>query len=86
MSYITKKLEVGANIRIAINERGIKQRFVADKLGMSPQNFNDLLSGRRSIRVVELGRIAEVLNVTVDELLTRKWGDVHEIKRCDEPV
>lgn len=69
MSYITKEAEVGVNIRTAINERGMKQRFVADKLGMSPQNFNDLLSGRRSIRIVDLGKIAEVLNVTVDELL-----------------
>jgi len=45
MSYITKEAEVGANIRTAINERGMKQRFV------------------------DLGKIAEVLNVTVDKLL-----------------
>lgn len=86
MSYITKETEVGANIRTEINERGMKQRFVADKLGISPQNFNDLLSGRRSIRIVDLGKIADVLNVTVDELMIQKRGEVHEIKRCNKPI
>ena len=51
-----------------INDRGLKQKSVAEKLGVSAQSFNDMLKGRRIIKAVEIERIAQVLQVEPNEL------------------
>ena len=53
-----------------IEERGMKQCVVAERIGVTPQNFNDMLNGRRLIKPVDIGKIAKALDVTPNDLFT----------------
>lgn len=56
------------NIRNIIESRGFKHRAVAEKAGLKPKQFSDILNGRRGVDAVELWRIASALGVTPNDL------------------
>ena len=68
MAYIEDEIQLSVNIRALIQRKGLKQTYLAEQLGVSPQKLNDLLSGRRQIKIMELVKMAEVLQVSIDEL------------------
>lgn len=64
---------VAENTRRIIKERGLKQNAVAVKAGYTPKAFNNLVNGRKTIREIDIFKIAKALEVTPNELLsTRK--------------
>lgn len=67
--YTTSFSQVGANILKQLNKKGLTQQSMADALGISKQVMNKIIKGNKAINVNELGKIAAVLGVTVDELL-----------------
>ena len=52
----------------AISDSGLKQKFVADKIGMSEPAFSALLAGKRKIDVDEFFRICTVLKMRPEVL------------------
>ena len=52
---------VANRIREIIKEKGLKQTAIAEKAGFTAQEFNDMLNGRRLIRVVDIAAIIKVL-------------------------
>lgn len=56
------------NINSIINQKGLKKRFVAEQIGMSLQQFSDTLNGRRNLKPDEIPAIAQVLEVTPNDL------------------
>lgn len=59
---------VANNIVRIIRENGIKQSFVAMRIGCSKQELNDMLNGRRIIKVNDVPKICSALGVGIDEL------------------
>lgn len=59
---------VPGNIQRLLQERGLKQRFVADRAKFTRQQFSDMLTGRRIIKVCDVVAIAEALDVSVADL------------------
>lgn len=59
---------VAENTKRIIEERGLKQKSVAEKAGYSPRVFNDLLNGRKIIRELDIVRISSALGVPPNEL------------------
>lgn len=59
---------VNERISEALTDSGLKQRYVAEKIGMSEQAFSALLTGRRKVDVEEFFKLCCVLNKTPDEL------------------
>lgn len=57
-----------ANIIRIIQEQGLKQRAVAERAGYSPQQFSDMLNGRKIIKVCDTFAISEALGVDVAAL------------------
>lgn len=51
-----------------MEERGVKQVYVAKKAGYTAQELSDMLNGRRLIKACDIPRIAEALNVTSDDI------------------
>ena len=51
-----------------IKEKGLKQIYVAEKAGLGKQEFSDMLNGRKLIKVCDLPRIAEALEVTTNDI------------------
>lgn len=54
--------------RKIMNDKGLKQKSVAEKAGYSQQQFSNLLTGRKSFGANDVLRIAMALKVTPNEL------------------
>jgi transcriptional regulator with XRE-family HTH domain len=56
-------------IKNVLEEKGIKQTWLAIKLGKSYNMINSYVQNRRQPRLGDLNRIAEILEVDVRELI-----------------
>jgi transcriptional regulator with XRE-family HTH domain len=59
-------------IKEVLEEKGIKQKWLADKLGKSYNMVNSYVQNRKQPRLEVLYDIAEILDVEVKELLTER--------------
>ncbi len=50
--------------------RGLKQKELADALSIDPSSVSRIEKGERAVSVAELVRLADVLGVRVEDLLT----------------
>ena len=51
-----------------LRDRGIKQQFVADKMGVNVRRINDYVNGRTLLKLDVAIKIANILNIDVKEL------------------
>ena len=59
-------------IKEVLKEKGIKQIWLADKLGKSYNMVNSYVQNRRQPSIEDLFKIAEILSIDVKELLKSK--------------
>lgn len=59
---------VAENIVEILKRKGLKQVYIAEKAGYKRQEFNDMLNGRRLIRVNDVARISSALGVDANYL------------------
>ena len=59
-------------IKEILEEKGIKQTWLAEKLGKSYNMVNAYAQNRRQPSIVTLYKISELLNIEVRELLNEK--------------
>jgi len=62
-------------IKEVLEEKGIKQTWLADKLGKSYNMVNGYVQNRQQPRLEILYEIAEILEVSVKELIVEKNKD-----------
>lgn len=68
MDIKTRNLPVSETVSELICEKGLKQSAVAKKIGLTQQQFNDMLNGRRIIKVSDIPALADALDVTPNQL------------------
>lgn len=56
-------------IKIVLEEKGIRQTWLADKLGKSFNTVNGYVQNRQQPRLEVLNEIAEILDVDIKDLL-----------------
>lgn len=56
-------------IKEVLEEKGIKQTWLAEKLGKSFNTVNSYVQNRQQPRLEVLGEIAKILDVSLKELL-----------------
>lgn len=61
-------------LRAAIISRGLKQKFIAEKTGISEAALSAMLNGSQKIDVDTFFKIAGVLKMTPDEIYEFKEG------------
>jgi transcriptional regulator with XRE-family HTH domain len=61
---------VGERIKAAINAKGLKQNYIADKLGIDVSSIGNYIAGRRTPSKEILEKIAELTGVSVAWLKT----------------
>lgn len=66
---------VAENIERIISEKGLKKTFVAQKAGYTAQMFNDMIKGRKIIKVSDIFRLCSVLGVDANYLYGIKKGE-----------
>ena len=59
-------------IKEVLEEKGSKQKWLAEQLGKSYNMVNSYAQNRRQPSLEDLYRIAEILNIEAQELLTKK--------------
>jgi len=59
-------------IKEVLEEKGIKQIWLAEKLGKSYNMVNSYVQNRRQPSLEDLYKVAEILNVEVKELLIER--------------
>ena len=59
-------------IKEVLNEKGIKQKWLAEQLGKSYNMVNSYVQNRKQPRLEVLYKIAEILNVEVKDLLVER--------------
>lgn len=64
-----QQIDVAANVRAELARRRITQTDVAQRLGVSRQNVAQRLNGSVDFRVGELISVADMLGITIAELL-----------------
>lgn len=57
------------DIQALIRERGLKQNWIADQLGISAPYFSLILSGRRPLPEVFIKPLAKLLRVRVSDMV-----------------
>lgn len=63
---------VRENIAEYVKNNGIKQKFIADNIGISPSAVSQLLNGEREISAEEYINICNLFNVSCDYFVTKK--------------
>ncbi len=65
-------MEKNIYLKEILEERGIKQKFIADKLGVSVSSVSLWVVGKTQPTISNLKKIAEVLNVDVSLIINGK--------------
>ena len=60
-----------SNIVKVINQKGLKQKAVAERAGYTAQQFTDMLKGRKIIKPCDVLAIADALGVTANDLFAK---------------
>lgn len=66
---------VPENIAKIIAQKGLKQGFVAKSAGYTESQMTAMLKGRRVIKICDLLRLADVLEVSVNDLCSCSSND-----------
>ena len=67
--YAMNFVQVGSNIQKELDERSMTQQSLADALSISKQVMSKIINGNKAINVTEIAKIAEFLEVSVDDIL-----------------
>lgn len=59
------------NVNRILSQKGLKQLFVAKKAGLTGQQLTDMLNGRRLIKISDLIKLSDALDVSVGDLCAR---------------
>lgn len=61
--------EICTNIKTIIASKGLKQKYVATAMGISPSKLSDIINGRKVIDPPLILSLCNALDVTPNELL-----------------
>ena len=60
---------IGKKIKIYLENKGVKQKFVADKTGLSESAMSDICNEKRKVDAVEYYLICKALQLPLDYFL-----------------
>lgn len=71
--------EIGSKIEHFLKKNGMSQVEMADRIGVSKQVMGKIIHGKKAVNLVEIGKIAELMNVSIDSLICQeKTGELGE--------
>lgn len=62
-------MNYGTRIKYIREQKGLKAKFIAEKVNLSPSEYSAIENGRRRLTADLVVGIAEVLCVTTDDIL-----------------
>ena len=64
-----KNMEVGQRIKEYTSSQGIKQKYLAKRIGVDDSQMSKILNGTREININEYLSICHALNVPIDKFV-----------------
>lgn len=55
-------------IKQLISEKGLKQKYVAEQMGMSANDFSNMMNGRKEFKVEHVAPLCKALDISANEL------------------
>ena len=65
---------IAEKLNAAISDSGMKQRFIAEKIGISEQALSAMVNGKQKIDVDTFFAIAKTIQKTPDEIYSYQTG------------
>ena len=59
------------NVKRYIVDKGLKQKYVAECMEMTPQSFCDMLNGRKEFKIEYVAPICRILGITANDLFAK---------------
>lgn len=75
---MTNNKRISNNLKMMREERGLKQNFVARKLGITPNYYSQIENGHRPPQTQHLLVLRNLFDVSLDEIFFKD-----EIANCD---
>lgn len=75
MTIEEKNYTIPKAITRIINERGMKQKAVAERSGMTEQQFTAIIKGRKLLNPVDIVAISKALDVQPNDLFSESTAD-----------
>lgn len=75
---MTTTNSINEKLRYLREEKGLKSKFVAEKLGITPGTYSEIETGKRNPRVRHLVILRDLYNISLDDLF---FND--KIAKCD---
>ncbi len=69
----------GETLNEELKERGIKQKDLAEKIGMLPNHFNELIKGKRSFTEEIATALEKELGIPCDFWMRLQYGYEHDV-------
>jgi transcriptional regulator with XRE-family HTH domain len=69
------KVKYGALIKAVRNSKGLKAKWIAEKIGVSISTYTEIEANRRSITLERAEKIASAMGMTLEELLRQQVSD-----------
>lgn len=69
---MTDTKNITNNLRDLREERGIKQKFIAEQLGISPNYYSQIENGHRRPQVEQLLKLRDLFSVSLDEIFFKQ--------------
>lgn len=69
---------ISSNLKKLREQRGLKQKFVAERIGISPNYYSQIENGHRYPQVEHLLKLRDIFNVTLDDIFFD-----NKITKCD---
>lgn len=63
LNHSTVHQKVNAYVKKYMQENGVRQSFLAEKMNYTPKKFSELLNGRALMRIEDLEKICEYFGV-----------------------
>ena len=72
-------MSLANNIKKLREDKGLRQKEVANALDIGYSNYNKIENGNREVSVKELQRLAEFYNITLDQVINLDGGLPKEV-------
>lgn len=67
-------------------EKNLSQKMLAEKLNFNYTTISNYENGRNEPNISTLIRIADIFDISLDELTEREWHAHHEIRRILQDI
>ena len=72
-------MNIAENIKKIREEKGLLQKQVATHIDVSKSTYSKIEKNLRDVTVIELHKIAELFNMTVDQIINLEYGIPKEV-------